>query len=107
VTHCRWKLSENKVLRTITGPEWEEVRREWRKLHNEELQNSYYSPNNKEDETCGACGTHGNDEKCIQNSGRKSDRKMPFGRPRRRWEENIKINLRVKEWKKVDLIHMT
>jgi hypothetical protein len=36
---------ENRVLRTIFGPRRDEVRRDWRKLHNEELHNLYSSPN--------------------------------------------------------------
>jgi hypothetical protein len=34
----------NRVLRRILGPKREEVMGEWRKLHNEELHNSYSSP---------------------------------------------------------------
>jgi hypothetical protein len=36
---------ENTVLRRICGPKRDEVTREWRKLHNEELHNLYSSPN--------------------------------------------------------------
>jgi len=36
---------ENRVLRRIFGPKRDEVIREWRKLHNEELNDSYSSPN--------------------------------------------------------------
>jgi hypothetical protein len=35
---------ENRVLRRIFGPKRDEVTREWRKLHNEELPDLYYSP---------------------------------------------------------------
>jgi hypothetical protein len=35
---------ENKVLRRIFGPKWDEVTGEWRKLHNEMLQDLYSSP---------------------------------------------------------------
>jgi hypothetical protein len=35
---------ENGVLRSIFGPKRDEVTGEWRKLHNEELRNSYSSP---------------------------------------------------------------
>jgi hypothetical protein len=38
-------LSENRVLRRIYGPKREEVIREWRKLHNVELNDLYSSPN--------------------------------------------------------------
>jgi hypothetical protein len=36
---------ENRVLRRKFGPRREEVTGDWRKLHNEELHNLYYSPN--------------------------------------------------------------
>jgi hypothetical protein len=35
---------ENKVLRRIFGPRRDEVKEDWRKLHNEELHNLYSSP---------------------------------------------------------------
>jgi len=40
----RMRVFENRVLRRIFGPKRDEVTREWRKLHNEEL-NDLYSPN--------------------------------------------------------------
>jgi hypothetical protein len=36
---------ENRVLRRVFGPKRDEVTREWRKLHNEELNDQYSSPN--------------------------------------------------------------
>jgi hypothetical protein len=36
---------ENRVLRRIFGPKRDEVKGDWRKLHNEELHNLYSSPN--------------------------------------------------------------
>ena len=42
----RWlRVFENRVLRRILGPTRDEVTREWRKLHNEELNDLYLSPN--------------------------------------------------------------
>jgi hypothetical protein len=41
----RLRLSENRMLRKIFGPKWEEVAGGWRRLHNEELHNLYTSPN--------------------------------------------------------------
>ena len=35
----------NRVLRRIFGPKKDEVTEEWRKLHNEELNDLYSSPN--------------------------------------------------------------
>jgi hypothetical protein len=37
---------ENRVLRRIFGPKRDEVMREWRNLHSEELHKLYVSPNN-------------------------------------------------------------
>jgi len=36
---------ENRVLRRVFGPKRDEVTGEWRKLHNEQLNNLYSSPN--------------------------------------------------------------
>jgi len=42
---CRLRVFENRVLGRIFGPKRERVTGEWRKLHNEELNNPYSSPN--------------------------------------------------------------
>jgi hypothetical protein len=39
----RLRVSENRVLRRISGPKWDEVTEEWRKLHSEELHILYSS----------------------------------------------------------------
>ena len=41
----RMRVFENRVLRKIFGPKRDEVTREWRKLHNEELNDIYSSTN--------------------------------------------------------------
>jgi hypothetical protein len=41
----RSKVFENRVLRGIFGPKWEEVAEDWIRLHNEELHNLYSSSN--------------------------------------------------------------
>jgi len=41
----RLKMFDNTVLRRIFGPKRDEVTGEWRKLHNEELNDLYCSPN--------------------------------------------------------------
>jgi len=41
----RLRMFENRVLRRIFGPKRDEVTGEWRKLHNEELNDLYSSPN--------------------------------------------------------------
>jgi hypothetical protein len=41
----------------------------------------------------GAFGVDGGGERCVLSSGRKPRGKRPLGRPRHRWEDNIKIDL--------------
>jgi len=41
----------------------------------------------------GACSTHGKD-KWIQNFDQKPEGKTPLARPKRRWEDNIRMDLR-------------
>jgi len=38
----------------------------------------------------GTCGTYGLEEKCIQGFGGRPEGRRPLGRPRRKWEYNIK-----------------
>jgi hypothetical protein len=87
---------ESRVLRKIFGPKRDEVTGEWRKLHNEELHNLYSPPDIirqvKANEVGGACGTHGRGEKIVQVG--KPEGKRPLGRPRRRWEYGIRMDLR-------------
>ena len=40
-----------------------------------------------------ACSTYRVIQKCIQSFNGKTSRKRPLGRPRRRWEDNIKMDL--------------
>jgi hypothetical protein len=41
-----------------------------------------------------ACDAHGGGEGCIQILVGRPEGRRPLGRPRRRWEDNIKIDLR-------------
>ena len=63
------------MLRKIFGPYREEVTREWRKLHNEEINYLYSSPNivrviKLENEMGRACSAYGRQERRIQCFGR-------------------------------------
>jgi hypothetical protein len=44
-----------------------------------------------------ACSTHGSEEEYISNFGRKA-RKKQLGKPRSKWEDNIKADLTEKGW---------
>jgi hypothetical protein len=96
----RLRVFEIRVLRRIFGPKRDEVTGEWTKLHNEELHNLYSSPDIirqikvKEHEVGRACGTHGTGEKMYKVLVGKPEGKRPVGRPRRRWEDGIRIDLR-------------
>jgi hypothetical protein len=54
----------------------------------------------------GVCGTHGRGEKRVQGFGWKARRIKPLERPRRRWEDGIKMDLRVIGWGGVEWIHL-
>jgi hypothetical protein len=54
----------------------------------------------------GACGAHGGGEGCIQHFGWRPEGRRPLGRPRRRWEDNIKMDLREIGFGDVDWIHL-
>ena len=41
----------------------------------------------------GACGPYGGRERSIQGAGGKTEGKRPPGRPRGRWEDNIRMDL--------------
>jgi hypothetical protein len=71
-----------------------------RKLHGAELHNLYCSPDvikmveSRRMRWDVACGTRGREEKLYKVLVGKADRKRPLGRPRRRWEDGIRMDLR-------------
>jgi hypothetical protein len=79
---------EKRVLRGIFGPKRDEVTGGWRKLHNEELHNVYYSPSiiqDKEDEVGRACRTNEAERNAYSILVGKPEGRRPLRRPRRRW----------------------
>jgi hypothetical protein len=100
------RVFENKVLRRIFGPKRDEVTGGWRKLHNEELCDVYSSPSiiriieSRRMRWAGHVARMG--EK--RNAYRLSVGKRPIGRPRRRWVDNIKIDILEIGWGGVDWI---
>ena len=69
----RLMMFENRVLRKIFGPKRDMVTGEWRKLHNDELNDLYSSPNIfwviKLNEMGRACSIYGGEERRIQDFG--------------------------------------
>ena len=91
----RLRVFENKVLRKIFGTKKDEITGEWRKLHNAEL-HALYSSSNIIRSLKSRLSTYGTVQKCIEYRVLvgKTEGKRPSGRPRRRWEDNIKMELR-------------
>jgi hypothetical protein len=86
------------VLRRIFGPKREEDG-SWRKLHNDELHRLYSSPNTVRVIKSRRMGWAGHVARMREGRGiyrvlvGKPEGKRPLGRPRRRWEDNIKMDL--------------
>jgi hypothetical protein len=95
----RLRVFENRVLRRIFGPEREEDG-SWRKLHSDELHSLYSSPNIVRVIKSGRMRWAGHVARL--GTGRRvyrvwvggTEGKRPLGRPRRRWEDNIEMDLR-------------
>jgi hypothetical protein len=91
---------ENRVLRRIFGPKRDGVTGEWRKLHNEELHNLYSSPDiirqvkSKRMRWVGHVARMGEERKVYKVLVGKPEGKRPLGRPRCRWEDGIRMDLR-------------
>jgi hypothetical protein len=94
----RLRAFENRVLRRIFGP-MSEVTGKWRKLQNEELNDLYSSPNivqlikSKRMRLAGHVARMGEGRGVYRVLVGKREGKRPVGRPRLRWEENIKMDL--------------
>jgi hypothetical protein len=107
----RLRVFENRKLRRIFGPKRDEMTGDWRKLHNEELHGLYSSPSivrvikARRMRRAGHVSRMG-ERRGAHNSlvGRPEGRR-PLERTRRRWEDNIKMDLREKGFGDVDWIH--
>jgi hypothetical protein len=98
------------MLRRIFGPKRDEVTGEWRKLHNEQLHNLYSSPNRMIKSRRMRLAGHVARTEDKRNAYRilvgKPEGKRPQGRPRHRWVDNIKIDLREVGWDGMDWINL-
>jgi hypothetical protein len=93
------RVFENKVLRRIFGPKRDGVTGGWRKLHSEELHNLYCSPSiiriikPRRMGWAGHVARMGEERNVYRLLVRKPEGKRPLGRPRRRWIDNINMDL--------------
>jgi hypothetical protein len=103
----RLRVFENRVLRRMFGSKRDEVTGEWRKLHNEELHDLYFSPNivrvKIEKNEMGGPGSADGEERGVY---RVLVGKPEGKRPRRRWEDNIKMELEEEECGSMDWIEL-
>ena len=93
-------MFQNRVLRRVFGSKRDEVTGEWRKLRNEDLMNLYSLPNilrvvnSRRMRWVGHVARMGEGRGMHRFLVWKPEGKRPLGRPRRRWEDNIKMDLR-------------
>ena len=89
------RVFQNMVLRRIFRPRKDEVTGEWRRMHNEELNDLYSSPNIKSIRMrwVGHVAHMGEERGVNRVLVGKPEGKRPLGRPRRRWVDNIRMDL--------------
>jgi hypothetical protein len=93
------RVFENRVLRRVFGSKRDEVTGEWRKLHNEELSDLYSLPNillvvkSRRIRWAGHMARMGEGRGVCRVLVGKPEGRRPLERPRRRSEDNIKMDL--------------
>jgi hypothetical protein len=98
------RVFENRVLRTIFDPNGDEVTGGWRKICNEYLHNMYSSPNivrmikSRGMRLTWHVARMGAKRNAYRILVGKPEEKRPLERPKRRWVDNIIINLREIGW---------
>jgi hypothetical protein len=108
----RLRVFENRVLRRISGPKRDEVTAERRKIHNEELNDLYCSTNIfrtikwRRMRWTGHVACVGEMRVVCRVMVGKPESKRPHGRPRGKWEDNIKMNLQEEGCGSVDWIEL-
>ena len=94
------RVFENTMLRRIFEPRKDEVTGEWRRLHNEELNDLYCSPNivlvikSRRMRWTGHVARMDEERGVYRVLVGKPEGRRPLGRPRRRWVDNIRISSR-------------
>jgi hypothetical protein len=96
----RLRVFLNRVLRRIFGPKRAQETGGWRELHNEELHNVYSSPSkirvvkSRRMRWTGHVARMGEKRNAYRILVGKPEGRRQLGRPRRRWVDNIKIDLK-------------
>jgi hypothetical protein len=100
----RLRVFENMGLRRIFGPKRDEVTGEWRKLDNEELHILYSSPNiirqikSRRTRWVGHVASMGEGRNVYKVLTVNPEGGRPLGRPRRRWEDGIRLDRKEIGW---------
>jgi hypothetical protein len=108
----RLRVFDNRVLRRIFGPKRDEVTGGWRKLHNEELHGMYSSPSIVRVIKARRMRWARHVARMWEVRGAynvligKPEGRRPLGRPRCRYEDNIKMDLGEIRFGDVDLIRL-
>jgi hypothetical protein len=94
----------NRVLRRIFGPKGNEATGKWRRLHNEELNDLYLSPNiirvikSRRMRWAEHVARMGEKRGAYRILVGRPEGRRPLGRPRRSWEDNIKTDFQELGW---------
>jgi hypothetical protein len=105
-------MFKNRVLWRIFGPKRDEGTGEWRRLHNEELNDLYSSPNiiqvikSRRVRWVGHVAHMGAKRGAYRILVGRPEGRQPLGRPRRRWEDSIKMELQEVRWGGMDSIEL-
>jgi hypothetical protein len=106
----RLRVFESRVLWRIFGPKGDEITGEWRNFHSEKLHILYSSPNinrqinSRRMRWAGHVARMGEERNVQKVLMGKPEGKRPLGRPRCRWEDGIRMDLREIGWGSVDWI---
>jgi hypothetical protein len=95
----RVRVFESRVLRRIFGPKRDEATGEWRRLHKQQLNDLYSSPNtirvikSRRIRWAGYVARMEEKRESYRILVGRPEGRRPVGRHRRRWEDNIKVDL--------------